>query len=181
MIARGIVDNGTYGLLGGGGHGQQDPMHWPPGTPALFALAHAIDPGAVTDDGAVTAAFPWQAAVGTLTIVATFALVVLVAGPAAALLAALLVALYPPLVAASGDLLSEPLGSLLLTAALAATVLTMRRPTRTAGRSRACCSRRPSSPAPTSSSCRSSRSSRSRPSRGRRAPSPPSWSPSSSS
>jgi hypothetical protein len=133
MIARGIVDNGTYGLLGGGGHGQQDPMHWPPGTPALFALAHAIDRDSVTDDGAITAAFPWQAAVGTLTIVATFALVVLVAGPAVALLAALLVALYPPLVAASGDLLSEPLGSLLLTAALAATVLTMRRPTRTAG------------------------------------------------
>ena len=133
MIARGIVDNGTYGLLGGGGHGQQDPMHWPPGTPALFALAHAIDRDSVTDDGAVTAAFPWQAAVGTLTILATFALVVLVAGPAAALLAALLVALYPPLVAASGDLLSEPLGALLLTAALAATVLTMRRPTRTAG------------------------------------------------
>lgn len=133
MIARGIVEKGTYGWLGGGGHGQQDPMHWPPGTPALFALAYATDRGGLSDDGAVTAAFPWQAAVGTLTIVAAFALVALVAAPWAAVLAALLVALYPPLVDASGTLLSEPLGALLLTAAIAATVLTMRRPSRTAG------------------------------------------------
>ena len=133
MIARGIVEKGTYGWLGGGGHGQQDPMHWPPGTPALFALAYATDRGGVSDDGAIIAAFHWQAAVGTLTILAAFALAALVAAPWAAVLTALLVAVYPPLVDASGDLLSEPLGALLLTAAIAATVLTMRRPSRVAG------------------------------------------------
>jgi hypothetical protein len=133
MIARSIIDKGTYGLYGGSG-AQQNPIHWPPGAPALFTLAYALDRSTRADGRwDVPSAYPWQAAVGTLAIVATFALVVLVASPAAALLAALLVALYPPLVDASGDLLSEPLGALLLTAALAATVLVVRRPSRWAG------------------------------------------------
>jgi hypothetical protein len=133
MIARSIVDKGTYGLYGGS-KGQQDPIHWPPGAPALFALAYATDPqGRADGRWDVPSAYAWQAAVGTLTILAAFALVALVASPAAALLAALLVALYPPLVDASGDLLSEPLGSLLVTAALAATVLALRRPSWRAG------------------------------------------------
>ena len=37
-------------------------------------------------------------------------------------------AFYPPLISASGDLLSEPLGALLVTSALAATVWALRRP-----------------------------------------------------
>jgi hypothetical protein len=127
MIARAIVDKGTYGLYGG--DAQEDPVHWPPGAPAMFALAYLLDREPSTDGRwDVPGAYPWQAAVGTATIVAAFVLGMLVAGPIAGLLGAVAVAFYPPLVSASGDLLSEPLGALLLVSALAAVVATMRRP-----------------------------------------------------
>jgi hypothetical protein len=76
----------------------------------------------------VPSAYPVQALVGTLTIPAAFLLAWLIAGPVAGLVAAAAVACYPPLISASGDLLSEPLGALLVTLALAATVWSLRRP-----------------------------------------------------
>jgi hypothetical protein len=124
MIARGLAVTGKYG-----NPGMSDPVHWPPGAPLMFALAYKVDPeirgGGVWD---VPSAYPLQALVGTLTIPAAFLLAYLIAGWAAGLAAAAGVALYPPLVSASGDLLSEPLGALLLTCALAATVWSLRRP-----------------------------------------------------
>ena len=124
MIARGLAATGTYG-----NPGMSDPVHWPPGAPLMFALAHEIRPairgGGIWD---VPSAYPLQALVGTLTIPAAFLLAWLIAGSIAGLAAAAAVALYPPLVSASGDLLSEPLGALLVTSALAATVWSMRRP-----------------------------------------------------
>jgi 4-amino-4-deoxy-L-arabinose transferase-like glycosyltransferase len=54
----------------------------------------------------------------------------LLAGSLAGLLAAAAVAFYPPLISASGDLLSEPLGALLATSGLAATVWAIRDPGR---------------------------------------------------
>jgi hypothetical protein len=124
MIARGLSVTGTYG-----NPGMSDPVHWPPGAPLMFALAYELKPqkrgGGVWD---VPSAYPLQALVGTLTIPAAFLLAFLVAGPAAGLLAATGVAFYPPLISASGDLLSEPLGALLVTSALAATVWSLRRP-----------------------------------------------------
>jgi hypothetical protein len=124
MIARGLAANGHYG-----NPGMSDPVHWPPGAPLMFALAHEVRPairgGGVWD---VPSAYPLQALVGTLTIPAAFLLAFLIAGPIAGLLAAAGVALYPPLISASGDLLSEPLGAFLVTSALAATVWSMRKP-----------------------------------------------------
>ena len=124
MIARTLADRLVYG-----DPGMDDPVHWPPGAPVLFAAAHKVYPkqrGADVWD--VPAAYPVQAAVGTAVIPAAFLLGMVVAGPLAGLGAATLVALYPPLIDASGDLLSEPLGALLLTCALLAVALALRRP-----------------------------------------------------
>ncbi len=124
MLARWLVVHHEYGHPG-----MSDPAHWPPGAPLLFAVAYRVHPE-TRNDGAgvwdVPAAYPVQAFVGTLTIPAAFLLALLVAGPVAGLVAAGAVAVYPPLIGASGDLLSEPLGALLLTAALAATVWALR-------------------------------------------------------
>jgi hypothetical protein len=120
MLARWLVVHHEYGHPG-----MTDPAHWPPGAPLLFAVAYRVHPE-TRNDGAgvwdVPAAYPVQAFVGTLTIPAAFLLGLLVAGSVAGLVAAGAVAVYPPLIGASGDLLSEPLGALLVTAALAATV-----------------------------------------------------------
>ena len=82
QIARALVVNGTYGLYGH--DAQDDPVHWPPGAPLMFALAHWIDPQQ-RGDGRwdVPSAYPFQAAVGTAAIVAIFVLAALVAGPVA--------------------------------------------------------------------------------------------------
>lgn len=124
MIARTLADRLAYG-----DPGMDDPVHWPPGAPVLFAAAHAIHPE-VRGDGVwdVPAAYPVQAAVGMAVIPATFATAMVVAGPWAGLVAATLVAFYPPLIDASRDLLSEPLGALLVTCAVLAVALALRRP-----------------------------------------------------
>lgn len=69
-----------------------------------------------------------QALVATLLIPAVFVLALLLAGPVAGLVAAFAVAIYPPLARSPADLLSEPLGALLLVLALIAVVLALRRP-----------------------------------------------------
>jgi Dolichyl-phosphate-mannose-protein mannosyltransferase len=91
--------------------GMNDPLHWPPGTPLLFAVARKIS--GVGDGTLDPAAAYWaQALVGVALIVAVFALVRLLAGPWPGVVAAAAVALYPPLVVITGDLVSEPLGAL---------------------------------------------------------------------
>ncbi|MGI8729788.1 MAG: hypothetical protein ACR2LK_07315 [Solirubrobacteraceae bacterium] len=125
-IAHGIARRNTYGLPV-----QNDPVHWMPGAPMMFAVAYRLNPtrseAGVRD---VAAAYNWQALVGTLTIVAAFLLGLLIAGRLAGLISAAAVAFYPPLIAASHDLLSEPLGAMLATSALAATVWAIRDPGR---------------------------------------------------
>jgi hypothetical protein len=122
-LARNLARHGEYG-----DRSMKDPVHWAPGAPATFALAHELRPR-VTRGGRwdVPSAYPLQAAFGTALIPAVFVLGLLLAGPAAGLLAAGAVAFYPPLIRASGDLLSEPLGALVLAVALIATVLALRR------------------------------------------------------
>ena len=63
----------------------------------------------------IGAAYWVQWAAGTALIPLVFALAAALGSPVAGLVAALLVATYPPLVAGTGDLLSEPLGALWLT------------------------------------------------------------------
>ena len=123
-LARSLADHGFYGQSG-----QEHPVHWPPGAPFVFGLAHTLDPQPrVNGNWDVPGAYPAQVAVGTATILAAFALAFVLAGPAAGLVAAGLVAFYPPLIDASGQLLSEPLGALLVTLAMLAVALALRRP-----------------------------------------------------
>ncbi len=125
-VALQLAEHGTYGAPG-----MSDPWHWAPGAPALFAVAHLIAPHADGDGSprALRTAFWAQALVGTLLILAVFVLASGIAGPFAGLLAAALIATYPPLVRATGDLVSEPLGALTLTLAAVALLAAWRRPT----------------------------------------------------
>jgi hypothetical protein len=60
--------------------GMNDPLHWPPGTPLLFAVARKLT-GAHDSVLAPAAAYWTQALVGVALIVAVFLLVRLLAGP----------------------------------------------------------------------------------------------------
>jgi 4-amino-4-deoxy-L-arabinose transferase-like glycosyltransferase len=116
QLAVGIA-HGHYGTPHSNG------LHWPPGAPAVFAAAYELTPRK-----GIPAAYWLQAVLGTLTIVAAFAAVTLAAGQLPGLVAAALVATYPPLIVLTGSLLSETLGAFLVTAALAALAWAVRRP-----------------------------------------------------
>ena len=105
-----------------------DPLHWPPGAPFMFAVAHRISPNADsrrTED--IPAAY-WAQALATLgTVAMTFLLAWALAGVWAGLGAAALVGFYPPLILSTGEQISEPLGALLLTASFAVLAASGRR------------------------------------------------------
>src|SRR4051794_41392146 len=87
-VAPRLAATGTYG---------HDSLHWPPGAPIAFAAALRT--------GGERAPYAVQWLAGT----ALVPLVFLIAGGGlAGLIAAALVAAYPPPGAATGDLLSEP-------------------------------------------------------------------------
>jgi 4-amino-4-deoxy-L-arabinose transferase-like glycosyltransferase len=114
------VDLAEHGHYGDRTTGMSDPLHWAPGAPVLFAFAHKLFPdraSAETDD--IPSAYRLQAVVSTLTAGAASWLVWMLAGPWAGLVAAALVGFYPPLILATGEQLSEPLGAFLLIAAFA--------------------------------------------------------------
>jgi hypothetical protein len=122
-LARNLSDRGHYGHVD-----MKNPTHWPPGAPVVFAIANYFDPEGGGWKLDVPYAYPVLAAVGVLAILAAFALGALLAGRWAGVAAAAATALYPPLVRATGELLSEPLGALWLTSALGAFALAVRRP-----------------------------------------------------
>ncbi len=120
-------------LAAGNGYatpGSADPWHWAPGTPALFAAAHLLAPAADGDGSPqqLRTAFWAQALVGTLLILVVYLLAAGIAGPLAGLIAAGAIATYPPLIRATGDLVSEPLGGLTLALAALALLGAWRRP-----------------------------------------------------
>ena len=122
-LARNLARHGRYG-----DPSMADPVHWPPGAPAVFAAAHELRPRLTSGERwDVPSAYPLQAAFGTALIPAVFVLAVLLGGAVAGVVAAGAVAFYPPLIGASGDLLTEPLGALMLCVALIAVVLALRR------------------------------------------------------
>jgi 4-amino-4-deoxy-L-arabinose transferase-like glycosyltransferase len=97
--------------------GMDDPLHWPPGTPLLYALARQLTGvGDARLDPPETYWAQWV--VGVALILAVFALVRMLAGPWPAVAAAAVVALYPPLSVITGDLVSEPLGALTIALAM---------------------------------------------------------------
>jgi hypothetical protein len=102
---------------------------WPPGTSVAFALATRLS-GHHSLRLATHAHGPaqyMQLTIGVLTLGLVAALTWLLAGPWAAVIATALVAGYVPLVVATRTFLSEPLGALVLLAAVAAAVLAHRR------------------------------------------------------
>ncbi len=106
----------------------RDPLHWPPGAPVLFAVGHKVFPSAqsaATKD--LPSAYWLQAVVSLGTVAAAFGLAWALAGAWAGLVAAALVGFYPPLILATGDQLSEPLGAFELIAAFALFALAARR------------------------------------------------------
>jgi len=90
-------------------------FHWPPGAPAMFAASRVF-----ANERDLPAAYWLQALAGTLLIAVCFAIAAVAAGPVAGLLAAALVAFYPPFVTLAGSLQSEPLGALMIAGAMLA-------------------------------------------------------------
>jgi 4-amino-4-deoxy-L-arabinose transferase-like glycosyltransferase len=124
-LAIDIADRHHYG---GSATRMREPLHWPPGAPVLFAVGHKLFPGANdarTYD--IRAAYWEQALLTTGTTLLAAMLAWLLAGPWAGVVAGAIVATYPPLIGATGDQLSEPLGAFLLLAAFVALAYAMRR------------------------------------------------------
>jgi len=128
------TDERAYSILGiaaSNGHytpaGMDDPLHWPPGTPVLFAVARKL---AGTGDGTLDppAAYVAQWLVGMALVLIVFLLVRLLAGPWPAVVAAAAVALYPPLAVITGDMVSEPLGALTIALVMVALAWAWRAP-----------------------------------------------------
>lgn len=95
-------------------------LRWGPGTPFMFAATYALAPSKYSEPGQYGPPRWAQFLVSTGTILSVFLLGWLIAGSWAGVIAALLVAFYPPLWWGPSNLLSEPLGAFLLTSAFAA-------------------------------------------------------------
>ena len=120
-LAIGIADHLRYGSPEGAS------LRWPPGAPMLFAIGHRLAPGATDERTSEVGAAYWlQALVSLGTALAACILAWTLAGPWAGLVAAALVGLYPPLILATGEQLSEPLGAFFVTAGFAALALRKR-------------------------------------------------------
>jgi Dolichyl-phosphate-mannose-protein mannosyltransferase len=121
----------TLGLALSRGHyaspAMNDPLHWPPGTPVLFAVAREFTATGGSDLHPAVAYWA-QWLVGVALIVVVFAIVRLLAGPWPGVVAAAAVALYPPLVVITGDMVSEPLGAVTLALVILALAWAWRTP-----------------------------------------------------
>ena len=121
-LAVDIADNHHYG------GSSAEPLHWPPGAPVLFAAGHKLFPSASdTKSYDIRAAYWEQALLTTGTTVLAALLAWLLAGPWAGVAASAIVGTYPPLIGATGDQLSEPLGAFLLIAAFTALAWAIKR------------------------------------------------------
>jgi 4-amino-4-deoxy-L-arabinose transferase-like glycosyltransferase len=124
-LAVDIADNHHYG---GSSTNMREPLHWPPGAPLLFAAGYKLfgsEQDAKTFD--IRAVYWEQALITTGTTALAAALAWLLVGPWGGLLAGAIVGTYPPLIGATGDQLSEPLGAFLLLAAFVALALAVKR------------------------------------------------------
>lgn len=106
----------------------RDPLHWPPGAPMLFAAGQDVFPSpASVRTFDIPAAYWLQAIVSLGSVLAAFALASVLAGAWAGLAAAVLAGFYPPLILATGEQLSEPLGAFFVVAAFLALAIAVRR------------------------------------------------------
>ncbi|MBA2513666.1 MAG: hypothetical protein H0V26_04960 [Solirubrobacterales bacterium] len=125
-LAVNIADQRHYG---DSSTNMREPLHWPPGAPMLFAAGHELFPSAAsTETYDLPSAYWLQAVVSLGSALAAFGLAWVLAGAWAGLAAAALVGFYPPLILATGEQLSEPLGAFfVITAFLALAVAVDRR------------------------------------------------------
>lgn len=111
----------------------KDPLHWAPGTPFLFATAMKLTGSGAIDQrlpGQSNVAVYAQVLVSILAIPAVFAFAAWLGGAWAGLLAALMTAIFDPLVLVSRSYLSEPLGGLFFVLAVFAVCVAVARPAR---------------------------------------------------
>jgi hypothetical protein len=118
-LARTLAEDLHYGDRS---TGPRHPFIAAPGAPFVFAAARRLTPNPAGSPTDMPAAYWLLAVVGTLLIPATFALGRRLGGNGAGLVAAAVVAVYPPIVRTTGELLSEPLGALPLALAILALV-----------------------------------------------------------
>jgi 4-amino-4-deoxy-L-arabinose transferase-like glycosyltransferase len=106
----------------------KEPLHWPPGAPLFFAAGYKLF-GTAHDRQTydIRAVYWQQALVTTGTTALAIVLAWTLAGPWAGLLGGAIAGTYPPLIGATGDQLSEPLGAFLLIAAFTALALALKR------------------------------------------------------
>lgn len=124
-LAINLAEHGRYGDAT---TNMKDPLHWPPGAPVLFAAGHKLFPAAASHQTKDLPSAYWlQAVVSLGSAIAAFGLAWALAGAWAGLLAAGLVGFYPPLILATGEQLSEPLGAFLVIAAFGLFALAARR------------------------------------------------------
>jgi hypothetical protein len=109
-LARWLFEEGRYGSPT-----MTSASDWSPGAPLLYAAVYYL-----IGTDAPDAARAMVAVLGTLMTLCTFLIGLRLAGRAAGLLAALLVATYPAYIENNGQLLSEPIAAFFLTAALLA-------------------------------------------------------------
>jgi 4-amino-4-deoxy-L-arabinose transferase-like glycosyltransferase len=124
-LAVDLVDKHAYGSAS---TNMKEPLHWPPGAPVLFAVGYKLF-GTAEDKQTydIRSAYWEQALLTTGTTALAILLAWIVAGPWAGLVGGLIVGTYPPLIGATGDQLSEPLGAFLLIAAFVALALALKR------------------------------------------------------
>ena len=122
LLAQSLT-NGRYSRRGG-----TNDLHWPPGAPMLFAAARKLSSASTTSrrPSDVPAAYWAQAVMSTVTLALVFALGALLGGAVAGLIAAGVLAVYPPIISMNGSLLSEPLGAALATGAALLLVMALR-------------------------------------------------------
>src|SRR5690242_8491415 len=126
-LAVDIADNRKYGSRE---TNMKEPLHWPPGAPVLFAVSYKLfGSDADRQDYDIGAVYWAQALVTTGTTAMAFLLAWLLVGPWAGLIAGVIAATYAPLIGATGDQLSEPLGAFLLISAFTVLALALKRRT----------------------------------------------------
>lgn len=113
-LAKSLYQEGSFGNREFG-----DPSDWSPGAPWLYAAAFAVTGGAREGTARTV-----EALLGSAAILVVFLLAARLGGPAlgraGGLLAALGVAVYPPFIHSTGELMSEPPAILVLPAAVLA-------------------------------------------------------------
>jgi hypothetical protein len=121
-LAVDLVDNHGYGSAS---TKMREPLHWPPGAPVLFAAGTSCSDRGGPQDADIRSAYWEQALITTGTTALAIAARLDRSPGRGRASSRAIVGTYPPLIGATGDQLSEPLGAFLLMAAFVALALAL--------------------------------------------------------